>query len=262
MPGSDDAVVQEYPDSVASGLSLDEIAADPERVWQSNRAEKTASFKDKGLRRGGEGDGQGRFPRKGRRPRKRRPPCCLSRRLSHHQRRPQGRDAAQDRARARHAGRRQPAGWSGSTRSNDDGDVRSARSCDGEARLITRHGKDWTDRFAPIARAAEQLPVSEAILVRRRGRSRAGRHHQFSRSLQNVSWPRTGRATSSTSPSTSLYLDGYDSARALLLARKQALLDLLRRRRADPPGRPRRGGRRGVLPAGLQVRSGGSRLQH
>src|SRR3954451_17998661 len=47
VPGSGDALVEQYPDSVASGLSLDEIAADPERVWQSNRAEKTASFKDK-----------------------------------------------------------------------------------------------------------------------------------------------------------------------------------------------------------------------
>src|SRR3954469_10399642 len=47
VPGSGDAVVQEYPNSVATGSSLEEIAADPERVWQSNRAEKTASFKDK-----------------------------------------------------------------------------------------------------------------------------------------------------------------------------------------------------------------------
>ena len=39
MPGSGDAVVEQYPDSVATGLSLEEIAADPERVWQSNRAE-------------------------------------------------------------------------------------------------------------------------------------------------------------------------------------------------------------------------------
>src|SRR3954452_11160580 len=51
VPGSGDALVEQYPDSVATGLSLEEIAADPERTWesnrQSNRAEKTASFKDK-----------------------------------------------------------------------------------------------------------------------------------------------------------------------------------------------------------------------
>src|SRR5579872_1123061 len=47
VPGSADAVVEENPDSVASGRAMAEIAADPERVWQSNHAEKNPSFKDK-----------------------------------------------------------------------------------------------------------------------------------------------------------------------------------------------------------------------
>src|SRR5436309_10961803 len=38
--GSGDAIVQERPESVESGQSLEEIAADPGRVWESNRAEK------------------------------------------------------------------------------------------------------------------------------------------------------------------------------------------------------------------------------
>ena len=45
MPGSGDAVVEEYPDSVLSGSSIEEIAADPERVWESNRAEKVVAKK-------------------------------------------------------------------------------------------------------------------------------------------------------------------------------------------------------------------------
>ncbi|MBI4410737.1 MAG: DNA ligase D [Gemmatimonadetes bacterium] len=35
---------------------------------------------------------------------------------------------------------------------------------DGRARLMTRHGKDWTDRFAPIAEAAGALPLESALL--------------------------------------------------------------------------------------------------
>lgn len=34
----------------------------------------------------------------------------------------------------------------------------------GVARMLTRTGKDWTDRFEPIARAVASLPVSSAIL--------------------------------------------------------------------------------------------------
>ena len=34
----------------------------------------------------------------------------------------------------------------------------------GKARLLTRRGKDWTDRFAPVAEAVAALPVESAIL--------------------------------------------------------------------------------------------------
>ncbi len=54
-PGTGDAILVERPESVASGKSLEEIAADPPRVWRSNRAEESpaaepAGFKEK-LRR-------------------------------------------------------------------------------------------------------------------------------------------------------------------------------------------------------------------
>ena len=45
VPGSGDALVQEYPASVTTGLTLEEIAANPDRVWQSNREEKVAKKK-------------------------------------------------------------------------------------------------------------------------------------------------------------------------------------------------------------------------
>ena len=64
-------------------------------------------------------------------------------------------------------------------------------SSDGEARLITRNGKDWTDRFAPVAAAAEKLPVRPGA-PRRRGRGAgAGRHHQLPGAAER---PRRGPA--------------------------------------------------------------------
>src|SRR5687768_14067987 len=56
VPGSGDALVQEYPASVTTGLTLEEIAANPDRVWQSNREEKVtkkAPAKRSPLSRGG-----------------------------------------------------------------------------------------------------------------------------------------------------------------------------------------------------------------
>ncbi|HEV7516071.1 MAG TPA: DNA polymerase ligase N-terminal domain-containing protein, partial [Thermoanaerobaculia bacterium] len=49
VPGSGEAIVLERPESVASGHSIEEIAADPERVWESNRkgSAEADSFKEK-----------------------------------------------------------------------------------------------------------------------------------------------------------------------------------------------------------------------
>ncbi|MES1211340.1 MAG: DNA polymerase ligase N-terminal domain-containing protein, partial [Acidobacteriota bacterium] len=45
VPGSGDAVTTEYPDSVETHRGIKEIAADPDRVWQSNRAEEVKDVK-------------------------------------------------------------------------------------------------------------------------------------------------------------------------------------------------------------------------
>jgi len=45
VPGSGEAVTEQYPDSVDTGRSLQSIADDPDRVWQSNREEKVAKAK-------------------------------------------------------------------------------------------------------------------------------------------------------------------------------------------------------------------------
>src|SRR5688500_3271851 len=46
VPGSGDALVEEYPASVTTGLTIEEIAANLDRVWQSNREEKVAKKKE------------------------------------------------------------------------------------------------------------------------------------------------------------------------------------------------------------------------
>jgi bifunctional non-homologous end joining protein LigD len=38
QPGSDSQIVDEHPESVISGLRVEEVAVDPERVWHSNRS--------------------------------------------------------------------------------------------------------------------------------------------------------------------------------------------------------------------------------
>src|SRR4029077_13081103 len=46
VPGSGDAVTTEYPDSVETHRGIEKIAADPDRVWQSNRAEEVKEVKE------------------------------------------------------------------------------------------------------------------------------------------------------------------------------------------------------------------------
>lgn len=96
---------------------------------------------------------------------------------------------------------------------------------DGDARLITRNGKDWTDRFPDAARALSALPVKSAVLdgevvvLTREGRT------SF-QALQNVL--SSGRGGELVFYAFDLaYLDGMDLRRSPLLARKEALRALL-----------------------------------
>ena len=106
---------------------------------------------------------------------------------------------------------------------------------DGEARLITRHGKDWTDRFAPIARAAEQLPFREAILDGEVVVLEPNGTTSF-QSLQNA-LAENRQDDLVYFAFDLLYLDGYDLRDAPLLDRKAALLELLAAAAPDPSDR-------------------------
>lgn len=97
---------------------------------------------------------------------------------------------------------------------------------DGVARMLTRTGKDWTDRFEPVARAVASLPVASAIVdgeivvFGKDGKSDFG-------ALQ--------RALSSSASSDSLSyamfdllsLDGWDLRDVPLVQRKELLKALL-----------------------------------
>jgi bifunctional non-homologous end joining protein LigD len=96
---------------------------------------------------------------------------------------------------------------------------------DGETRLITRNGNDWTDRFPETARALSALPATSAVLdgelvvVTRKGTT------SF-QALQNVL--SSGRGAELVFYAFDLaYLDGMDLRGASLLDRKEALRTLL-----------------------------------
>lgn len=96
---------------------------------------------------------------------------------------------------------------------------------DGRARLISRNGNDWTERFEEIAAAAALLPVKNAVIdgevvvLDARGIS----HFQ---SLQNALSARPGRRNLHYFAFDLLHVDGYD-VRGVPLANRKKLLETL-----------------------------------
>jgi bifunctional non-homologous end joining protein LigD len=95
----------------------------------------------------------------------------------------------------------------------------------GKARLITRGGLDWTDRFSPLAAALAKLPLEsalfdgEAVVLDDRGRT------SF-QALQEALSENRGAALHLFLFDL-LYLDGYDLRRTPLVERKALLARLL-----------------------------------
>jgi bifunctional non-homologous end joining protein LigD len=95
----------------------------------------------------------------------------------------------------------------------------------GEARLFTRRGLDWTERFASVARAVALLPAREAwfdgevVALSKRGAS------SFSALQQALSAGRDEQIVYYVFDL--LFLDGYDLRPAPLAERKSALVALL-----------------------------------
>ncbi|HET7497238.1 MAG TPA: DNA ligase D, partial [Candidatus Eisenbacteria bacterium] len=140
--GRSKSVVQERPESVASGKSIEEIAGAPRaKVWNSNRgASKTRTNKPTRARRA-----SGLDPSK----------------LLHARKAAMPRDARPQFATLVPEA---PEGDDWLHEIKYDGYRVLARIDRGRARLITRGGLDWTDRFTVVADALQLLPVKQAIL--------------------------------------------------------------------------------------------------
>jgi bifunctional non-homologous end joining protein LigD len=175
-PGSDDALVREQADSVESGQTIEEIAADPPRVWGADGATELApaakrAAKPRRAARSGAAKGAPGAKAAG----------ATSRAAAPARTRASGRRSLADLASAVPGARRgalprtvepelatlvsePPSGgqWLHEIKFDGYRVVCEVRS--GKARLLTRHGKDWSDRFAPVAAAAAELPVDTAVL--------------------------------------------------------------------------------------------------
>ena len=197
-PGSDSALVDDAPASVLSGSTIEEVERRPEAVWT------------------GQGDGGRPDPseaegaKKAGLPRAPRPQLAM---LVEHP--PEGGD------------------WLHEIKL-DGYRLISRRSKAGEISLITRNGKDWTDRFPAIAEGMAAMPVEsvmldgEAVVFGSDGRT------DFQR-LQNAL--KRGRTSADEAVLVAfdlLCLDGFDMRDAPLEERKRLLERILRGRGAGP----------------------------
>jgi bifunctional non-homologous end joining protein LigD len=106
-----------------------------------------------------------------------------------------------------------------------DGYRMQARIDAGGVKLLTRKALDWTEKFAPIAHALEDLPVEQAILDGEIVAESEDGVSSFSQLQQDLKDGHEGRLVYYVFDL--LYLDGQDLTQAPLLERKQALSRLL-----------------------------------
>ncbi|MBC7944527.1 MAG: DNA ligase D [Burkholderiales bacterium] len=156
LTGSDAEVVDRLTESVASGRKIEEIAADPQRVWHSNKADidpiKTCAV-TKPLKKANpsvqreddDSDSQAASTRSSTKARQAELPAFLPPELATRADKPP-----------------EGAGWIHEIKF--DGYRMLCRIESGKAALFTRNGNDWTHRFPTLATAAGQLRVDAAWL--------------------------------------------------------------------------------------------------
>ena len=199
--GIDARVVETEPDSVASGRSLEEIAADPDRLWHSN---KTVA---ENVRTG----------------RVRRPKVDVSPAKVQHARKAALPDALD--AQLALLADRPPDGAAWVHEIKFDGYRMLCRVSKGRCHIYSRNGKEWTEAFPRIAEAVARLPVTSAwidgeiVVNDENGRS------SF-QALQNVLSAESG-ARPLYYAFDLPYLDGYDLRDAPLVERKQLLRSIV-----------------------------------
>jgi bifunctional non-homologous end joining protein LigD len=211
-PAAEYDVTVARPESVTTGRTLEEIAAEKDRVWHSNRPAAEAG------------------PKKG-------VAAAVARALEKKEK--QARKAAPSAPPAEIPGARKaplprfvkpqlatlvdeaPDGEGWLHELKFDGYRILCRLQDGQARLLSRNGKDWTEQFEPVARAAQRLPFAQALVDGEVAMLLADGTTSFN-ALQNAGAPPPG-ARLTYFVFDLLHVDGYDLAKAPLEARKQAL---------------------------------------
>ena len=106
-----------------------------------------------------------------------------------------------------------------------DGYRTIARIDDGEVRLLTRTGLDWTDRYGRLADAFKRLPCKQALIDGEIVVQDAAGHSSFAALQDALSEGRTHELTFFAFDL--LYLDGYELGAAPLRERRRALEGLL-----------------------------------
>src|SRR5215469_10231792 len=188
VPQSGDAVVAENPLSVESGRSLEAIANDRDRVWDSRKGEVAA--KNPPDRISG--------ARKGRMPIDLKPQLTTSANTA-------------------------PAGLEWLHEIKYDGYRLFARIEHGEVRLITRNGLDWTAKFPELAHAFGQLPVDTTLIDGELVHLASNGTTNFSGLQDAIATGKTGALNFFAFDL--LHRDGWDLTGASLEDRKAALAD-------------------------------------
>ena len=194
-------ILQEMPASAATGRSIEEIASDHDRVWSS--------------RQGGEVAQPGQKKRKGSKPAvdpsslpKAKPeklPKFIEPMLS----------TAVEKA---------PSSKDWVHEVKYDGYRVQVRIDDGQVKLLTRQGIDWTERFTGVADAVAQLPVKSALIDAEVVVQTEAGVASFTALVDAL---KTGSGTLVLYAFDLLHLDGYDVRAAPLKDRKAALAKIL-----------------------------------
>jgi len=198
IPGSGSAVVDELPLSVASDRSIDDIAAERDRVWHSNRDAAAAEPPPPSQkpRPAGRVVGARKAPM----------PASLKPQLAT-------------------AAAAAPQGDEWLHEIKYDGYRLIARIEDGAARLITRGGLDWTDKFSALAGRLAGLPVKSAIIDGELVALRPDGTTSFADLQDAISAKHTEGLTFFAFDL--IYRDGWDLTGAKLEDRKAALAELI-----------------------------------
>ncbi len=201
--GAQAQITDDRPDSVVTGRSIDEIAAQKDRLWNSNQS-VAANVEGGAIRT--------------RKPRARPAPAKLE---------GARKTALPDIIDAQLATlmKSPPSGPNWVHEIKYDGYRMLCRIVDGDVRIVSRNGKDWTARFPAIVRALARLPVKsawldgEAVVVDDKGRTS---FQALQSALSDATTGNPGYFAFDL-----LYLDGVDLRGVALVERKRLLEELL-----------------------------------